>query len=113
MGWGLLPYALAIALLAILLSAGIEDARTREIANWKNAAIALLAPVWWVVLGYGWVDIAWQVGIGLAVFAIFSLVYLHQAITYQHILATLEPAARGEMHGVVPALLCDLQKIIH
>ena len=71
MGWGLLPYALAIALLAILLSAGIEDARRREIANWKNAAIALLAPVWWVVLGYGWVDIAWQVGIGLAVFAIF------------------------------------------
>ena len=35
------------ALALLLVSAGIEDARTREIANWKNAAIALLAPLWW------------------------------------------------------------------
>ena len=35
---------LLLVLAALLVSAGIQDARTREIANWKNAAIALLAP---------------------------------------------------------------------
>ena len=43
MGWGILSCALVAALVLLLLSAGIEDARRREIANWKNAAIALLA----------------------------------------------------------------------
>ena len=71
MGWGILSYALAAALVLILLSAGIEDARTREIANWKNAAIALMAPVWWLVQGYGWADAGIQLGIALAVFALF------------------------------------------
>jgi prepilin peptidase CpaA len=71
MGWGILSYVLGGALVLILLSAGIEDARTREIANWKNAAIALLAPAWWWLQGYGWVDMAWQVGIAIGVFALF------------------------------------------
>ena len=71
MGWGILSYVLGGALVLILLSAGIEDARTREIANWKNAAIALMAPAWWWVLGYGWADVAWQVGIAVGVFALF------------------------------------------
>lgn len=57
----------------LLLSAGIEDARTRNIANWKNIAIALLAPVWWWVSGMAiWPDIAIQVGIALLVFAFFA-----------------------------------------
>ena len=69
---GGLPNALLLGALALLLvSAGIEDARTREIANWKNAAIALLAPLWWLLAGYGWVDMAWQLGIALIVFAVF------------------------------------------
>ena len=71
MGWGILSYALAAALVLLLLSAGIEDARRREIANWKNAAIALMAPAWWYVQSYGLSDIAWQFGIALAVFALF------------------------------------------
>jgi prepilin peptidase CpaA len=71
MGWGFLPYVLAGALLLVLLSAGIEDARRREIANWKNAAIALMAPGWWFVLHYGWHDVAWQIGLALIVFALF------------------------------------------
>jgi len=71
MGWGILSYVLGGALVLILLSAGIEDARTREIANWKNAAIALMAPAWWWVQGYGWVDMAWQIGIAVGVFALF------------------------------------------
>jgi prepilin peptidase CpaA len=71
MGWGILSYVLGGALVLILLSAGIEDARIREIANWKNAAIALLAPAWWWVQGYGWADMAWQIGIAIGVFALF------------------------------------------
>ncbi|WP_084250517.1 A24 family peptidase [Sphingomonas mali] len=72
MGWGILSYVLGGALVLILLAAGIEDARTREIANWKNAAIALLAPAWWWALGYGWADVAWQIGIAIGVFALFA-----------------------------------------
>lgn len=71
MGWGILPLALWGALTLILLMAGIEDARRREIANWKNAVIALLAPLYWWIAHYGWSDIAWQVGTALAVFALF------------------------------------------
>ena len=42
--------------------AGIEDARKREIANWKNAAIALLAVPWWIANGLAfWPDIVIQI----------------------------------------------------
>ena len=75
MGWGFLPFALGGALILILLLAGIEDARTREIANWKNAAIALMAPAWWWAQSYGWSDIAWQVGIAIGVFAVFAAAF--------------------------------------
>ena len=58
------------------MSAGIEDARTREIANWKNAAVALLAPLWWYANGLDiWPDMALQLGVALAVFAVFLLVF--------------------------------------
>jgi prepilin peptidase CpaA len=57
----------------LLLSAGIEDARTREIANWKNITIALLAPLWWWAHGMGlWPEIAVQVGIACLVFVFFA-----------------------------------------
>ncbi|WP_326525872.1 A24 family peptidase [Sphingomonas sp.] len=60
------------ALALLLVSAGIQDARTREIANWKNIAIAALAPVWWLAMGLApWPDMAWQVGVAAAVFAFF------------------------------------------
>jgi prepilin peptidase CpaA len=56
----------------LLVSAGIQDARTREIANWKNAAIALLAPAWWWANGlHLWPDAALQIGIAALVFAFF------------------------------------------
>ncbi|MGY2735350.1 A24 family peptidase [Sphingomonas sp. UYP23] len=62
-----------LAMLALLLvSAGIQDARTREIANWKNAAIAVLAPFYWWACGLAvWPDMASQFGIALVVFALF------------------------------------------
>jgi prepilin peptidase CpaA len=60
----------------ILVSAGIEDARKREIANWKNAAIALLAVPWWVANGLAlWPEIAVQIGIALAMFAVFAAAF--------------------------------------
>ncbi|WP_449618996.1 A24 family peptidase [Sphingomonas agrestis] len=69
--------AILLAALGLLLvSAGIEDARTRNIANWKNAAIALLAPLWWWANGLGlWPDAALQFGIALLVFAFFVGAY--------------------------------------
>ncbi|MES2339770.1 MAG: prepilin peptidase [Pseudomonadota bacterium] len=68
---------IALALLGVLglflVSAGIEDARVREIANWKTATIALLAPLWWLALGLSpWPDMAMQAGIALIVFAFFA-----------------------------------------
>jgi prepilin peptidase CpaA len=64
---------LPLALLVLLVSAGLEDVRKREIANWKNGAIALLAPVWWVVAGLSpWPDMAIQFALGLGVFALFT-----------------------------------------
>jgi prepilin peptidase CpaA len=75
MGWGILPLALWGALTLILLMAGIEDARRREIANWKNAGIALLAPLYWWISGYGWIDIAWQIGLALVVFGLFAAAF--------------------------------------
>jgi len=72
MGWDNLGFVALLGVLsALLLAAGIEDARTREIANAKNAAIALLAPVWWWAAGLGWSDVGIQLLIAAIVFAIF------------------------------------------
>lgn len=60
----------------ILVAAGIEDVRHREIAHWKNGLIALLAPLWWVASGLSpWPDMAMQFGLGLAVLAFFSIIF--------------------------------------
>ena len=72
MGGVSLSAMLLVVLAAILVSAGIEDARTREIANWKNAAIALLAPIWWWANGaVPWPDMVQQFALALVVFALF------------------------------------------
>lgn len=63
---------LLVALALLLVSAGVQDARTREIANWKNAAIALMAPLWWWANGLAlWPDMALQLGIATLVFGFF------------------------------------------
>ena len=60
------------ALGLLLVSAGIEDARSRNIANWKNAAIALLAPLWWWANGLAlWPEVAIQLGVAALVFGFF------------------------------------------
>lgn len=71
-----LHWALPALLLILLLSAGIQDARTREIANWKNATIALLAPLWWIAIGIPvWPGMAIQLAMALAVFALFCVAF--------------------------------------
>jgi prepilin peptidase CpaA len=63
---------LLAALALLLVAAGIEDARRREIANWKCALIALLAVPWWFANGLSvWPDMAWQLGIAFTVFMLF------------------------------------------
>lgn len=70
------PAILLGLLVLILVSAGIEDARIREISNWKNAAIALLALPWWFAMGLSpWPDMAIQLGVAVAVFALFAAAF--------------------------------------
>lgn len=60
------------ALALLLVSAGVEDVRFRTIANAKNLAIALAAPLWWWATGMAlWPDIAIQIGCAALVFALF------------------------------------------
>ena len=61
-----------LALLAIgLLVAAFTDIRSRHIANWLNAAIALGAPLFWWASGMDlWPDIAMQLGLALLTFAV-------------------------------------------
>lgn len=76
MGWDLLSVALLSALGLLLVSAGIEDAWTREIANWKNATIALLAPAWWWANALAlWPDLALQFALATLVFALFCVAF--------------------------------------
>ncbi|GAA4211752.1 hypothetical protein GCM10022253_00040 [Sphingomonas endophytica] len=72
MNWGFLVWLLPALMGALLLSAGIQDVRSREIANWKNVIIALLAPLWWLAIGLDpWPGMAVQTGVALLVFALF------------------------------------------
>lgn len=63
-----------VAILALLLLWGAAtDLRSRIISNQLNAAIALLAPVWWWANGLAlYPDIALQIGLALLVFALFT-----------------------------------------
>ena len=72
MAWDIFSLGLLGCLALLLLAAGIEDARSRNIANTKTAAIALLAPLWWVATGIDlWPGMAIQFGVALIVFAFF------------------------------------------
>ncbi len=74
---GAIFQACLLGVLALLLvSAGIEDIRFRTIANAKNAAIALGAPLWWWATGMAlWPDIAIQIGCAALVFGLFVAVF--------------------------------------
>lgn len=69
--------SLLIAVLALLLLWGaVTDLRSRTISNRLNLAIALLVPLWWWANGLTlYPDIALQIGLALAVFALFALLF--------------------------------------
>ncbi len=68
--------ALATLLALLLLAAAWTDIRSRTIANGLNLAIALLAPLWWWAHGLAlWPDVAWQIGLAVAVFALFAAAF--------------------------------------
>lgn len=69
-------FILALAAGLLLLSAGAQDIRTREIANRKCAMLVLLAPAWWWATGMAlWPDALLQMGLGLAMFVLFALAF--------------------------------------
>lgn len=72
----LLSAVLLATLAALLLWAAVTDLRSRIISNRLNAAIALLAPVYWLSLGLSpWPEMAIQLAIGLLVLMMFATLF--------------------------------------
>ncbi|WP_336959306.1 A24 family peptidase [Sphingobium aquiterrae] len=73
---GLPAYGLLGILACLLLVAAVTDLRARVIPNRLNLAIALLAPAfWWVSDIAFWPDMLLQLGLGVAIFAAFTLLF--------------------------------------
>lgn len=71
MGVEFIQYGLLGGLAIALLVAAFTDIRERKIANWLNLAIALGAPLFWWVNGLSlWPDMALQLGMAIATFAV-------------------------------------------
>jgi prepilin peptidase CpaA len=69
-------YPLYGLLVLLLCWAVFTDLRERIIANWLNLAIAGLAPVMWWASGLAvWPQMAQQIGLGVAVFALFAVFF--------------------------------------
>ena len=67
-----MPILLGALALALLYGAA-TDIKSRTIANWLNASIALAAPVFWWASGMAlWPDIAIQLGLAVVTFAILA-----------------------------------------
>ena len=77
----LIQYVL-LALLAIgLLVAAFTDIRSRQIANWLNAAIALGAPLfWWASSLALWPGVAIQFGVAAATFVVLAILFALRAM---------------------------------
>ncbi len=73
---GTLSWILIALLGAGLGFAALRDWRSRTIPNWLTAAIALLAiPFWWSIGLSLWPDVALQVAVAAAVFALFAAAF--------------------------------------
>lgn len=76
MNGGNLQLVLLGALALLLLVAAATDLRARIIANPLNAAVALLAPVWWWANGLAlWPDVALQLVLAAIVVVLFAFVF--------------------------------------
>lgn len=67
-----LPDIFGVLLAVLLLMAAWTDIKTRTISNELNAAIAILAIVFWFVIGDPLPVMALRVGVAIAVFALFA-----------------------------------------
>lgn len=73
MNGGFTVVALLGALAFLLLAAAFTDIRSRTIANGVSGLIAGLAPLFWWSTGLSpWPGMAIQIGLGVAVFALFA-----------------------------------------
>ena len=73
---GVFADALIAILAAMLIVAATGDLRTRTIPNWLNGAIALGAIPFWIAVGLSvWPDMAIQIGVAVAVFALFAIAF--------------------------------------
>lgn len=74
-------YLLLAGLAIALLVAAFTDIRRRQIDNWLNAGIALAAPLYWWSAGLSlWPDVAWQLGIAFATFAVTAVLFALRAM---------------------------------
>jgi len=73
MSMDFISYGLLTALAIALVVAAFTDLRRRQIDNWLNAGIALAAPLFWWSSGLAlWPDVAMQLGVAFAAFAILA-----------------------------------------
>ena len=73
---GLFADLLVAILAAMLIVAVVGDLRTRTIPNWLNGAIALAAIPYWNVSDLSlWPEIALQIAVASAVFALFAIAF--------------------------------------
>lgn len=69
-------WALLTILAMLLVRVCVTDIRSRIISNQLNMLIAALAPLYWWSVGLPlWPDAAIQIGLALAVFALFALLF--------------------------------------
>jgi len=74
-------YVLVAGLAIALLTAAFTDLRSRHIGNWLNAAIACGAPLFWWASGLSlWPDVASQIGLALATFAVLAVLFAIRAM---------------------------------
>lgn len=73
-------YGLLAALAIALLIAAFTDLRSRKIANWLTGAIALGAPLFWWANGLSLTDVALQLGVALAAFAVLAGLFALRAM---------------------------------
>ncbi|MCY7339288.1 MAG: prepilin peptidase [Sphingomonas bacterium] len=72
----LLTDLLCATLALMLLWAAVVDIRTRTIGNGLNLAIALMAPLFWWVMGVElWPDAAIRVAVAVGVFLLFAVAF--------------------------------------
>jgi prepilin peptidase CpaA len=74
---GLFTEILLGVLAILLVVAAVIDVRTFTISNWLNAAVALLAPLYWLSIGLDpWPGMAIQIALGIGVFALFAVAFI-------------------------------------